>query len=252
MIEPQSFLNAKGELLSGILNNGRAQSPILMLLHGFASNKDQDLLLEAESFFAVHKYNVFRYDVAGAGESQGDFLESSIASQITDLQSAIEHLSTQYNNNNISIIGFSLGAAVAAIHNNPRIANYVFWSPALFPAIDMYPRYATTEIQSELISRGYIEKEGLKVGKQIIEDLGSTHLEHKLAELKRPVLMIHGTDDPRINYQNTIQAHSLIPNSEVHLISGANHSYKNNHPHRQELFEKTHSWLQQHKPKKIE
>lgn len=244
MIEKSFFPNLKGELLSGVLNNGRLQAPVLVLLHGFASNKDHNLLVEAESFFASKKYNVFRYDVSGSGESQGDFKDSSLNNQVGDLKSAIDYLKSKYYGNKLSVLGFSLGAAVSVIKNDPRVDKYVFWSPALFPAIDMYPRYCTSEINSSLEQNGYIEKEGLKVGKKMISDLGNILLEDNLSSFDKPVLMIHGTSDPRINYQNTIRAHHFMKNSDVFLIPSANHSYKNNPAHRKELFQKTYNWLQ--------
>ena len=89
MQEQISFINSKGTSLSGILNNGRLSAPVFIMLHGFASDKNEPLFLEAETYFADKGYNVFRFDVEGAGDSGGDFKESSLSSQVDDYNCAI-------------------------------------------------------------------------------------------------------------------------------------------------------------------
>jgi uncharacterized protein len=243
MNEEISFLNIRGKMLSAYLNNGRSVSPIIIMHHGFASNKNQDLFLDAEKYFERMNYNIFRYDVEGAGDSQGDFVNSTLSRQVDDLTSAIDKVCDIYGANPITVLGFSLGAAVAALANDKRVSNYVFWSPALYPNKDMFPRYQTREMIDQFNTNGYIMKDGLMVGKNIIEDFRRTNLEQQLELIDRPVLLVHGSMDARINYHNTVNALKFLKEGKLFIIDGANHSYKNNPSHRAMLFDRTYQWL---------
>ena len=240
MIESVSFSNFNNLSLSGILNNGRDYSPVIVLVHGFAGNKDENGLFSlAESYFASKNMNTFRFDFEGVGESKGDYINSSLENQVNDLKSALYYVSSKYNHGNIYVVGFSLGATVSILANDSRVKAYALWSPALFPKNDMFPRYDTPEIKKELAEKGFIEKAGIKVGKNIIDDLGKYSLENCMNAINKPVLLIHGTLDPRINYKSTIKGKDYFLNAKLELIDGANHSYKNNFLHREQVFEKT-------------
>lgn len=240
MRETTHFVNKRGKKLSGIINNGRKLALTLVFLHGFAGNKDENgLFIEAEDFFMGKGYNTVRFDFEGAGDSEGEFQQICLADQVSDLESVLDQLDKR----KICVVGFSLGATIALMYAGKQIDFYAFWSPALFPQEDMFPRYDTEEIRAELEKKGYIEKAGLKVGKRIIDDLKDCDIQEQMHSLSKPVLLVHGTEDLRIDYMNTIRAQKYFLNAYLQLISGANHSFKLNADHRQALFDTTCKWL---------
>ncbi|MDD4352901.1 MAG: alpha/beta hydrolase [Candidatus Nanoarchaeia archaeon] len=179
MIKQIYFVNKNNNNLCGILKKINHSSPIIVLVHGFAGNKDENgLFSEAEAYFSSKNINTFRFDFEGVGESKGDFIYSNLESQIKDYKSALSFVSSKYTHDNIYVIGFSLGATVSILANDSRIKAYVLWSSALFPKNDMFLRYNTPEIKRELTEKGFIEKAGLKVGKNIINDLGRYSLDN--------------------------------------------------------------------------
>jgi len=244
MIEERFFKNGQGYALAGVLNNGRPNAPLLIFVHGFAGNKNENgLFTQAEQYFSDKGINTFRFDMTGAGESQGDFRDITLQSQAHDLDCAIDTLSQIYSGN-IGVVGFSLGAATAILDANPKIGFYVLWSPAIFLSKDMLPRYDDEETRKELQTKGYIQKAGLKVGPRIIDDFRTCDLTTQVQRLTKPTLLVHGTADPRIDYHSTVLVREQIPNAELQLIPGANHSYKEKPEHRKQLFDLTYSWLQ--------
>jgi|GEM_PF-440808 len=244
MLERLEIVTHNGEKLIGILNHKHAHSPILLFVHGFAGNKAENgLFEEAEKYFASKDFNTFRYDMAGIGDSTGDYKETTLKRQAQDLELVIDTLRKKYPENNLSIIGFSLGATVSTITNSKDINQYIFWSPALNTAKDMFPRYNTPEILEEISSKGYLDKGNVKVAIPIINDFKEYNPKEFLPKIKKPVLLIHGTSDPRIDYKSTIESKKYFNDAEFVKIDGANHSYKNNPEHRKILFEKTFNWL---------
>ncbi|MGV8172182.1 MAG: alpha/beta hydrolase [Candidatus Woesearchaeota archaeon] len=244
MTEKIFIPNSREETLVGILNNGRVHSPILLFVHGFAGNKDENgLFVQAEDYFSSKGFNTFRFDMAGVGESSGDYRETTLKKQAQDLELVITNLRDKYSQNNLSIIGFSLGATASTLINPKLVNQYVFWSPAIFTAKDMFPKYATAEVLDEINSKGYLDKGGVKVGKPIINNLKEYNPELFLKTIHKPVLLVHGSEDPRIDYRSTIAAQKLFSNAKFIKIDGANHSYKNNDAHRSNLFKETYNWL---------
>jgi pimeloyl-ACP methyl ester carboxylesterase len=237
-------VTSRNEALSGILNQVSEHAPLLIFVHGFAGNKEENgLFLQAEDYFASKNFNTFRYDMAGIGQSEGNYDVTTLAQQAQDLEAIIHKLRKRYEKDNISLIGFSLGATVSTLINPKLINQYIFWSPAIFTAKDMFPRYATAEVLDEINSKGYLDKGGIKIGKPIIQDFKDYNPLNHLKNIVAPVLLVHGTADPRIDYNSTVEAQKLFSDANLIKIEGANHSYKNNDSHRSKLFEETHNWL---------
>ena len=240
------FPNKGQKLLAGVLNNGRPNSPVLIFVHGFGGNKEENgLFIDAENYFSQRGYNTFRFDMEGIGESQGTYRDTSLQRQVDDLEATLSHLLLLYPRNRVGVVGFSLGATASVLSSNPKIDAYALWSPALFLPQDMFPRYSTPELEEELQRNGFVLKpgSGLEIGPQIIEDFKTTNLEQRMSSLTKPVLLVHGTSDPRLDYRNTVKAATYFPDGHLEIIPGANHSYKENPPLRNALFEKTYAWL---------
>jgi len=238
-----SYPNKQNERLVGTLRNGQP-GPLVVLVHGFCGNKDENgLFSEFAAYLADRQCNSFRFNMSGIGGSEGDFQNSSIDKQASDLDATVDFLSTRFPQSRLGVVGFSLGAAVALRSNNPKVCSYSLWSPAFFPAKDMYPRYKTPEILESLAAKGYFEKSGLKVGQTMFADLGSFSAEGTLRKIHLPIQIIHGTNDSRISYASSTLAERMLTNGhEMVKVDGADHSYKNSE-HRQYVFQRAASWF---------
>jgi hypothetical protein len=246
MREHLYILNCRNHKLASVLNNGRPSAPVVILVHGFAGNKDEGgLFVDAEEYLSERGFNVLRFDAEGAGDSEGEFHLSSLRKQSDDLGSMIDYVEQQYPDSSIGMIGFSLGAAVAIIRSDPRVRAYALWSAALDPSRDMFPRYNTTEVKRDLHRDGYLLKAGLRVGPTIIEDLRATNLVPQMKSLNRPVLVVHGTEDSRIPLSSARENCKWFRHLSFREISGAQHSFKGYSHHRGTVLATTCDWLSQ-------
>jgi hypothetical protein len=245
MEEKINFTNFYNERLAGVMNNGRPFAPVILLVHGFCGNKDENgLFKECSDYFGNKSLNTFRFDISGIGESEGDYRNSSLEKQASDLNAAIKILDESYPNSKIGLVGFSLGATVALYCKNQRISAYSFWSPAFFPSKDMSPRYTSEDITKQLDEKGYFDKDGLKVGRQLLDDLKYFDGARYLQVMTVPIQIVHGTKDPRIDFNSSKEAYELLnTDRQLELISEANHSYKNNPEHRKQVLEKSADWF---------
>lgn len=121
---------ANGDVLTGWYIRSSNQAPLIILCHGYESNRT--VVLSLASRLKDNGYNVFIYNLRGHGES--NFIISSLGLyEAEDLRRAIEKLATQpeVDFNRIGIYGSSMGAYVAleASKNNPRVKALALDSP---------------------------------------------------------------------------------------------------------------------------
>jgi putative redox protein len=176
-------------------------------------------------------YRVLVYDWRGLGGSEGDFLNTNLTIHAEDFGSVVRWLqeSTGITSSRICALGFSLGATLIAmsIRSGLKFAGAVFLSPALRPAISMWPRYNTPEIKKEIRSKEYFLKEQVRLGKSILESLRDTDLVSAF-ELEVPLLVCHGTADVRIPITVTQEAFNHVLKSAVFFaeFQEASHSFR--------------------------
>ena len=241
------FKNKYNETLAGVLDH-KSKGPVIVFVHGFTGDKDesQGLFSKAAEYFATRKLNTFRFDMSGCGESEGEFIDSTLEKQAKDLDSALEFLLLNHNPPKIGIVGFSLGAT-ASMLLGPNVDAYSFWSPAFFPCTDMYPRYNTPEIRMQIQERGYFKKNGKKVSRKMLEDLENCGLGDIISTIEKPVQVIHGKKDDLIRYRSSEHAIKncffKCKKRSFVLISGATHSYKNRPEFRPMVYQECADWF---------
>jgi len=130
-------ININNEI-SGILTlpSDHEKFPTILFLHGFASDKNEinNIYQYMAEKLALKGVASLRIDFRGWGESSGKMEDSTIDKMIDDVVSSVEYLKKQpsFDIENISIIGFSLGAAVSILATEYiRCKSLILISPAL-------------------------------------------------------------------------------------------------------------------------
>lgn len=147
-------------------------------------------------------------------------------------------------------VGFSLGAAIIglALQHHLSLGAIVLLSPALRPRRDMYPRYRTKGILDELDTRGFIEKNSVRIGKRFLESLARTDISPVWKRCRVPILVGHGTQDSRIPYSGTkaiLRRGQLGRDVTFKRFAGATHSFRPESQHWPELNRRLCEWLDQ-------
>jgi uncharacterized protein len=245
-----NFRNNRGFSLSGVLQYPKKSSeecPLLVFVHGFTGDKEEKgLFSEAAEYFVNAGYAVLRFDMTGCGDSEGEFVDTTLKGQVKDLQAALEYICKEdsIKEKRIGLVAFSLGATISIMGFDPeKISAASFWSPALFPSEDMHPRYWTNTIQKELSTNGYLKKSNLKVGRKIINDLGEVDCTEDMKRIKTPVFLVHGKQDSKINYKSTTKGKSYFFKAKSKFIVNADHSFRSSKKVRQDLFKSTEQWF---------
>ena len=217
--EEISFKTDDGLNLAGWFIPGNHSRATIIILHGYPFDKAN--ILQATYFLQQH-FNLLVFDFRYFGESQGKYTTAGF-NEVKDLSAAIEYLKTRndVDSKKIGVLGFSLGAAVALMSNSKDIraiiadSSYASISSLLR---DMYSNFGP--LRSLFV---YITK---ILGKVFIGiDADEISPEKSVANIKIPLLLIHGEADSQIpaSHSKAIYANSNKNTTELWIMPGVDH-----------------------------
>lgn len=176
------YLKSKdGVAIHSILFKAKKQRGVVLYLHGNAGTLAECGYIAP--VYASLEHDVFMIDYRGYGKSEGDiFSEQQF---YDDAQLAYDELKTRYPEEQITIIGYSVGTAAAAMlaaNNNPRqlILNAPYYS-----VVDMtehrYPIAPTFMLKYKFRTHSFIRK------------------------INSPITIFHGEDDAVIYHGSALK-----------------------------------------------
>ena len=119
MEEKISFMS-DGLRISGIVEKpadikSGERRPVVMVLHGFGSNKQSGTSVITTKLFASMGYVTLRFDMRGCGESEGVRGKTICMEQVADTGNALTYMANRadVDPKRIAVLGHSFGAAVA-------------------------------------------------------------------------------------------------------------------------------------------
>ncbi len=237
------FQNSKGDKLAAILSNptGDMTKPIVVMAHGFASNKNSRSNTKLVERFDQLGIASFRFDIWGHGESEGNFEDITITEAVDDILQAIKFLkSLDYSR--IALVGSSFGGA-AAMEVASQTTN--LFALALKSPVSDYAEEQLHVRGQEGIdawkSDGFTLYESNRGGKiKINYTLYEDFLHHSgyqvAPNISIPTLIVHGDQDEEVPVAQSIKTSKLIPNCKLVIVEGAKHSYQEGR-HENEMLE---------------
>ncbi len=175
MVTPVVF-DSKGQQVVGMfhLPEGRGRFPTALLMHGFTGTKTEihRLFVKLSRALAQRGIASLRFDFRGSGDSDGDFEDMTVRSEIADAQEAIKFLAKQkrVNSRRLAMVGMSMGAAVASYvvaRERHRIKSLALWAPVA-DGTGILDGLSTPEALTSLAETGITDYNANLVGMQFI------------------------------------------------------------------------------------
>ena len=207
VFEDVEFPSRRGDImLSGWYLPGEASSPHLIFVHGLSSDRSGDNAVELAARMVKQGYNVLMFDLRGHGSSGGDKVSGGYFER-WDVLGAFDYLVERGvdpgRTGQIGLIGFSMGAATSILGaaEEPGITALVADSPYA-DASDLIARESArkTPFPRWLIPI-FIPTAKLMAKGIYGIDIGELVPERAVALLRYPILVIHGTGDQRIPWE---------------------------------------------------
>ena len=221
------FENKEGLKLVGILHLPKEKTnKIIILAHGFTSNKERERYSLIGNALIKKGYAFFRFDFGGSGESYET--EITIKNEISDLKSAISFMKEK-GYNKIGLLGESLGGLVSIMNYNQKIEAMVLLAPVT-KSKDKLKEVLKQEKfrEEELKEKGYISKikdgKKFKIPLEYFNERMQIKPQEILSKIQYLVLIIHGDSDDCIPLEDSKEAIKLLPKgSKLEIISGGDH-----------------------------
>ncbi len=190
-----------GIQLAGLLQPGRAPSRgALVLCHCFTCSKDYKSLAWLSRALAEESFTVLRFDFSGLGESEGDFRDTNLSTDIEDALEAARWVENEEGERLIGFVGHSMGGAavieaagrrpqpvpVAVLGTSCRVGDRI---RRLLRPGDLRTLELTGETSVSIQDRLF------PLTAEFLQDLEQHDLEGTVASWDCPFLVIHGTAD---------------------------------------------------------
>ncbi|MDD5192748.1 MAG: alpha/beta hydrolase [Candidatus Nanoarchaeia archaeon] len=234
------FKNADGLKLCGILSKSDYESNICIILcHGITVDKEEDGIFTnlAKEIVETNRFNVFRFDFRGHGESEGKSEDMTITGEKRDLEAAINLLKGRsYSRFGILAASFAGGAVCLYCGEHPEIPKaLVLWnalidySSKINPVTEWGKRYWGKPAFDRVKKQGYTEigSRKFKVGKEFMSEIKNLKPWKELKKLNIPILFVHGDKDAHIPYGDSVK-YSKMFKKGLATIKGAEHGFHDN------------------------
>jgi pimeloyl-ACP methyl ester carboxylesterase len=150
-------------------------------------------------------YNLVQFDMFGAGESEGTPRDITLKSQFQDYISVLKFVGKHFRVP-VHVVGESMGATIAALDWQPGITTYILLWPAFdLRDTDLQP-YLSDKWKTFLHDRGYIEDNGIILGRDFMEEVASYDFSHCFRLPESPCLLIHGKRDSAVPFRQSVEA----------------------------------------------
>lgn len=201
-----NFTNNQGQQLVGKVNLPVDQKPhnFVIFAHCFTCTKNLIAIRNISNALTNYGFGVLRFDFAGLGESEGDFAETNFSGNIEDLIAAADFLKENYTAPSL-LIGHSLGGA-AVLFAASKIESIKAVSTIAAPSDPMHVKKLLQDSVEEISKKGYatvlLSGRPFTIKKQFLDDLENKSLMDIVANLRKPLLVLHSPQDTLVKIIN--------------------------------------------------
>lgn len=203
--EDFDFVGSQGETLAGRLHlpEEKALGSILFA-HCFSCSKDLSIQTRLANGLAEAGYAVLRFDFTGLGESGGDFADTTLSANVSDLTRAAAALIAE-GFGPCGMVGHSLGGA-AAILAAQRIKTVRSLATIAAPSVAAHVSHLFGDRWDDLLSGTPVEvaigPRALTINPSFATDLNDHDLRSAAFGLNRPYAIFHAEDDTVVGIDN--------------------------------------------------
>ncbi len=194
-----TFLGSQGEQLAGRLETPSHGKPheFVLFAHCFTCSKDLKAVGRISKALVERGLGVLRFDFTGLGESEGDFADTNFSSNVQDLIAAADYL-REHHRAPALLVGHSLGGAAvlaAAAEVPEATAVATIGAPASTQHLRANVLAGVEAKMQEGVAEIQLAGRPFRIKKQLLDDLDEGHLDGRLRDLGKALLILHSPVD---------------------------------------------------------
>ena len=244
-----------GLTLRGMLHRPENLSrsvPAVIMFHGFSNNKMEtgwmfvalSRILESQGIASL------RFDFGCSGESDGDFVNMTISSEVSDAECIFEYAKSLdfVDPVRIGVLGMSLGGVVAGIlagKHAQDVKSLCLWAPA-FVASEHVKNGRVGEMDvTNIKEEGYVQigYGGVRLGSGFVEDALQLDIAGLASGYDKQVLILHGDRDAAVPLSSTRKfMEHYGGKAKLEVIEGTGHGFERME-HRDKVLDHTAQYM---------
>jgi pimeloyl-ACP methyl ester carboxylesterase len=214
-----TFASGSGSLIHGWLSPGKPGHGAIILLHGLRGDR-REMVSRAE-FLRARGYSVLLFDFQGHGESRGSLITFGDL-ESRDVTAAIQYLHHKLPNEQVGVIGVSLGAAAFVLaEERPAVAAVVLEQmyPTIQQAVAGRARRYLGPVAPVLAPLLMVQVQArLKIPANRLRPID------RMGQIGAPVLIVNGTQDSYTSIEDARALFAAASNpKELWAVEGAGH-----------------------------
>lgn len=224
-------LTLRGDLIKP---EGIDKCPVVIIFHGFMADRGQDkdsMFCKIADACVKKGIAAVKFDFAGSGESDGEFVDMSILSELLDASKIVQYVRSLPFVTDIYIAGHSMGALVGGMtagYYRDIIKKLVMLSPAASMKDDANAGdcfglpYDAVNVPDYIVTRD-INKTEYKTGGFLFRTVKTLPIYETTSRFTGKTLIIHGTADEAVRVIGSQRYKDCMANCELALYEGENH-----------------------------
>lgn len=207
--------------------------PLVIIFHGFCGNKmgPHFIFVKLSRFLESIGIASIRFDFAGSGESDGDFIDMTMETELKDAHNILDYVKTLdfVDKEKIGILGFSMGGAIASILAGERkeeISSLCLWAPAGNMHEVILSNSYIGDNYAKFLEDGYFDTEGLTFGRKFVNCTENLKIYERASGYNKKSLIIHGDKDEVVKLgasERYLEVYAEL--SKLNIVNGANHTF---------------------------
>lgn len=214
--------NPEGERLDHAFHPGREGGRELVVIgHGVTANKDREWAVTLAEALSAAGFASLRFSFSGNGDSEGDFRDSCPTKEAADLGAVLDACADW----TVTYAGHSMGGAVGVLRasSDARITRLVSLAGMVDTADFARRKFGDLEPGA-----GFMwDKPECPLSQGFLDDMDAIgSVEHLAAEVTVPWLLVHGTEDTVVPFEESerVAARASGP-VELLALEGADHVF---------------------------
>lgn len=213
----------------------KAAHPGVLLVHGFASHKDEvgDMYKRLARTLALEGYASLRFDFAGSGDSSQPFVENTFDGMVADTRTALDYFAalSSIDEDRIGLVGFSLGAPIGATvaGSDTRVKAFATWSGSITNGDEMFEGFIDAYYDEACPDSSVVVDLGWRVVElscEWFDTMLASAARDAIGEYAGPILAIAGTEDPGpASRSRQIAQDAATLDFTMRILEGADHIY---------------------------
>lgn len=203
--------------------------PMAILMHGFMSNKKFHPIPQVAEALAKAGIASISFDFNAHGNSEGEFVDMTIANEIEDAKAVFEYVNKLPYVTKTAFVGHSQGGVIAGmlageLNDHPhRPVCMVLLAPAAVLKDDAIAGQCMGKKYDPVNPPEYVNVMFHKLGRTFIQAAQKLQIYEVSCRYSGKVCLIHGKRDKIVPYSYSERYHELYEDSELHLLDEESH-----------------------------